>query len=257
MKSTHALLALFTGIVLSGSAQAVVVWTENFSAYSDGDPISGSTATGSGNLDSTTGTVSVNAAGQVLLVADGGRDAIQVNSTTSATCGILSFETAFLGDSDTAAADTDIFFLQLGEGGRSTGGSPKPNFAHTVDAGADGISTSSSSLSSVKYFFNGSAAIYTYTAPDATTQTVAPGSYDYWVGTTLIDDNATDSNNGGGIPANIDTFVAQTFNGQLGESWVFDNLQFEEFNASHVPEPSSTAILALGMLSFSLIRKRK
>lgn len=257
MKHSHiSALTLTASLGLFCTAQGAVIFSDDFSAYSDGDSVTGATAVGPGTWNNN-GSVTVNAANQLLLEADGGRDSVEVTSGTSATCGVMSFGLAFLGDSDTAVADTDIFFVQLTSGGRSTNANPIPGFANTLDAGVHNISTDANALSTVKYFFNTSGNAFDYLAPNGSTQTIADGTYEYWVDTTLVNGNGTATTNGTATPASVSTFVVNTFNGQLGESWVFDDLEFEEFTADHIPEPSSVAALALGLLAFTGTRRRK
>ena len=242
---------------LTAASHAVVVFTEDFSSIAPGGAINGLNATGDGSFASSAGNVTGNANNQAALVSDGGRDAIQINSTTQTSFGNLGFDIAFLGDTvvDPAvpASDTDIFFVQLTEGNRSTGGSPVSGFAHAIDASNLGISTVATSPSRANYFFNATAAPLNYTAPDGTTQTLAAGAFDFWVDTTQQLDGSSNTTNGTATPGFISTFVAQTFPQQEGQTFVFDNIELQDIT---VPEPSTSMVLTLGLLGFISKRKR-
>lgn len=241
--------------LIIASSHAAVVWSDDLSAYSDGDPITGATAVGDGTWNNN-GNIAANASGQLLATSDGGRDSVQIDSNTAVQCGVMSFDLAFLGDS-TTPPETDNFFFQLTEGGRSTTANPISGFANTVDAGNHNISTDATAPSNLKYFFNTTATAYDYVGPDSTTYSINPGTYHYWVDTTRVNGNGTSTTNGTATPSQVSTIVTNMFNGQNGESWVYDNFVMDDLSVAHVPEPSSTMALAVSLLGLGFIRRRK
>jgi len=254
-------LSILSSAWLMSSAQAAVIWSEDFSAYEDGDdPDGNATATGTGVFNNNQN-VFVSDPGNVgnevlILTADTGRDAVQIDSTVAATCGRFSYDVAYLG-----AVGEDVLFSQLTEGGRSTGGTPIPGFSDTVNGGNNGISTDAAAPSSVEYFFNVTGAAITYTAPDGSTATLANNAFDFWVDGNLVHNDFTTNPNttppAMNPPSSVSTVLAQTFNGQEGGIWQFDNFLFEDDIAVHVPEPSTFAMLGMALAGFTFVRRRR
>lgn len=255
MKLTMTFFAscLFALALLPHDANADIVWCEDFSSYADGDnPDGAATAVGNGTFDNN-GNVFVNANGQLLHTADGGRDTTGIMGASGETCAKFSFDVAFLGD--TVDPATDIIFLQMTEAGRSTGANPVPGLAETLDAGQHNISTDAANMSTLCFFANTSGAAVDYVAPDGSTQNLGNNEYTVWNGTSLLFANQTQFTNGTApTGAGLSSLYMNTFNGQEGESWVFDNFKMEDF--AHVPEPTSGLILVgFGLMAFSR-RKR-
>jgi len=241
------LLAAVAVFFLAQASPADEIWSMDFGSVVDGSFNGGAAANGSGTFV-TSGNVAITSEALVL-TADGGSDRIIIQSNADAVAGNFTFDVSH-ANFDTGT--TDIFFMQMVDGlDRSTGGVLVSNFSDTVDAGNLGFSPGPATIN---YFFNTSAASIDYTAPDSTTQTLAAGSYSLWTNTTLSVANQTQSNNGAGVPTNVDSLVLQTFGGQSGSTFTFDNLSFNTFTA--VPEPSSLVLLGGGCLLGLFYRRR-
>ncbi|QDT10933.1 PEP-CTERM sorting domain-containing protein [Planctomycetes bacterium K23_9] len=85
--------------------------------------------------------------------------------------------------------------------------------------------------------------------------TMAAGTYDLWTGTTKNQTGQTQSTQTGGLPTGgVDSLIMTTFNNQDGSAFTFDNMSFNTITA--VPEPSSFALLGIGMLGIVARRRR-
>lgn len=247
MKIIARITTVLFAVIASGSfANADLIWSEDFSSFSDGDSVNGADTSGGTGVITTNGSVAVNDAGQLVLTADGGRETFQIDTTMDIDCGFFTFDLQQLAAPD---PPSNSLFLQMTEGGRSTRDPAIPNFDDTLNG------SQFSTAQTVNYYFNTSAAAYTYTAPDGSTESIAPGTYDYWQGTTLISNDQNQNANGAGNPADISTLVFNTFRGQSGNTYAFDNLSLNSI-VHPVPEPSSALVL-VGFSLLSLTRRKR
>ncbi len=247
------LLIVLVGFALSisaGTVTADLVWSEDFSGIADGTSVNGdTTSTGAGTFV-TNGNVAVSGE-QLILTADGGRETLQIDSA-GVECGFFTFDLQQLTAADptaTPAGTRNSIFTQMTEGGRSTGAAPVSGFGDTING------TQFGAVQTVNYYFNSSTAAFTYVGPDGSTQTIDPGTYDYWQGTTLVDEAQTQTTNGTTAPSSVGSLVFSTFNQENGSSYAFDNLSLNSIVHS-VPEPSSSLLL-VGLSLVAFTRRRK
>ncbi|MFD2256012.1 hypothetical protein ACFSSA_04930 [Luteolibacter algae] len=229
--------------VQSASAALTVAWSEDFNSYTTpGTDLNGvSTATGTGTFDTTSGVVA-NGSGGVTLTADTNRQQLAIENATAALAGRFTFDITH--DVVPDPATNNSIFLQMTEGGRSTGSNEVADFAYTLNGGAVGTTPVTFNI-----FFNVTGADFAYTAPDNTMQTLVTGAYDVWIDNTRTTTASSDTNAMGGLPVNgVKTLFLQTFNGQEGNVYTFDNMSFS------VPEPGSAL---LGMIGGLLLLRRR
>jgi len=136
-----------------------------------------------------------------------------------------------------------VFLVFTGTGG--------DGFTMTAQGGSTSAKYTIGSNDQWSLFCNNTASSESYTAPDASTSSVAARSYDLWIGNTVFfDDEARYST----FP---DVSVLSGF--KLGQSknddalWTFDNF---EIRNDLIPEPATIGLLVMGGLGMLLKRCR-
>lgn len=255
-------LSVLSSAWFAGPTNAAIIWTEDFSTHGAGNnPGGNATTTGSGMIQTSGNGVVIGSSattnpnggdGEVLcFFSDGGTERFAVSTGTpgaSLTTGKFQFDVNWV-DAGTGA-QPDRTFMQFVDGPTwSTNGTPYPNFSNTVGPNNGPLGLLQNNWATVCYFFNTLGVDIEYTAPDGSTELLLAGSFDVWNGTTRVGNNFMGTGNMQPIPGNIDTWAFAMFNGQTGTKFEFDNMSMDMLEHVVVPEPSTTLLSVLGLLS--------
>lgn len=260
------LVAIAAMTVVAGSANAAVIISQDFTAGgTTASYVSATPSSGQVNAITTSGAAKAwSIASNALAFSSTGGNGAYVTRTTDFSpipdAVMVSFDFSFTSSSTAIASGTQMF---LGSG-FTTGNSAEANanvyakfgirttatngfLVRDITGTTDGATTYGAGTYSLTWVVNNSGSSMSYLAPDGSTETLSNDTWDLWVGTSKQLNDRT-------VTTASQSITDWKFGSDGNGTYAF---AYDNFGLQSIPEPSTYALIGVGLLSLLVLFRRK